>query len=482
MPGSVIQGKFLPGVPLFHAPLGVAVPQAFATSAVQRSPMGNARQLPSNFGAGLPAGGERLPSVVLRKMEAAFQADFSDVRIHAGGAASSLRALAFTQGSGIWFAPGKYDPHNWQGQQLLGHELAHVLQQRAGRARNPFGAGVAVVQDPMLEAEAERLGQRAAFYQMAVQQKPAFVVQRAVGVQPGQVDPLTEFATAGTKSLLYGMSTTRKKTSLRLDVQDAHLNYVERRTIDAYNRDIGLNAVMDKASDPTVIFLLREALLENDVVGSWRTHFPGAVTNVATDPDLTAWIQALAANRYRISLYDLGLPEGSRADYKAAAKRRKKKLTSGHRFEKNFTHRTQYKSTEVTALPSSKSDVNILEWLAADQTYAGAQNDAATMDPTDRADLAKWVRTAFWRRTSKLGIDFTTSRGHTIHFNTAGDRKWSYDKAAKTGVMPTLRAGDLAKINDTYGRAITSSEYRHTKKGIKSGSIPGNRVNFYDEF
>jgi hypothetical protein len=56
------------------------------------------------------------------------------------------------------FAPGYYSPHTPQGQRLLAHELAHVLQQRAGRVRNPFGQGVAVVQDAALEAEADRAG------------------------------------------------------------------------------------------------------------------------------------------------------------------------------------------------------------------------------------------------------------------------------------------------------------------------------------
>src|SRR5690606_27769182 len=54
-----------------------------------------------------------------------------------------------------------YNPHSAHGQRLLGHELAHVVQQRAGRVRNPFGSGTAVVQDPALEAEAERMGVRA---------------------------------------------------------------------------------------------------------------------------------------------------------------------------------------------------------------------------------------------------------------------------------------------------------------------------------
>jgi len=94
-------------------------------------------------------------------MEAALGANFSDVRVHVGPEASSIGAIAFTWGSNIHFAPGQYNPHTPHGQFLLGHELAHVVQQRAGRVSNPFGGGVAVVQDQSLEAEADRLGHMA---------------------------------------------------------------------------------------------------------------------------------------------------------------------------------------------------------------------------------------------------------------------------------------------------------------------------------
>jgi hypothetical protein len=62
--------------------------------------------------------------------------------------------LAITEGSHIHFAPGRYSPTMVR--QLLQHELAHVIQQRSGRVRNPFGAGAAVVHHPALEAEAAR--------------------------------------------------------------------------------------------------------------------------------------------------------------------------------------------------------------------------------------------------------------------------------------------------------------------------------------
>ncbi|MBK8176608.1 MAG: DUF4157 domain-containing protein [Rhodospirillales bacterium] len=117
--------------------------------------------------------GRPLPETVQRQMEQAFGADFSAVHVHEGPQAESICAIAFTVGTDIYFAPGRFQPQTPAGQQLLGHELAHVLQQRAGRVRNPLGSGLAVVQDHALEAEADRLGHRAAAHRLIAQPKMA---------------------------------------------------------------------------------------------------------------------------------------------------------------------------------------------------------------------------------------------------------------------------------------------------------------------
>lgn len=116
------------------------------------------------------SGGLPLPDHVRAKMETAFGADFSDVRVHVGQEAAALGAIAYTWGTNIHFAPGQYNPNTIQGQKLLGHELWHVVQQRSGRVSNPFGGGVAVVQDHALEAEADRMGVKAAM--TALVQRP----------------------------------------------------------------------------------------------------------------------------------------------------------------------------------------------------------------------------------------------------------------------------------------------------------------------
>jgi len=132
---------------------------------VQASPAsgGLAATGPSPAGSG--AGTRARPSplgVAQNQMERAFGLDFSDVRVHQDGAAEAMGAQAFTQGNDLHFANGAFDPASQSGQSLIGHELAHVVQQREGRVASPQGKGGNVVVDHGLEAEADQAGAVAA--------------------------------------------------------------------------------------------------------------------------------------------------------------------------------------------------------------------------------------------------------------------------------------------------------------------------------
>jgi hypothetical protein len=156
---GVIQGSFVGGRPRVSMP--ATRPGTLQRSAVAPS-SGHATPLPDGLASlGPNTPGQRLPETIQRKMESLFRADFSAVRVHVGPQAGSIGALAFTHGSDLYFAPGQYSPTTPHGQRLLGQQLTHVVQQRTGRARNPFGQGMAVVQDPLLKAEADRMGLRA---------------------------------------------------------------------------------------------------------------------------------------------------------------------------------------------------------------------------------------------------------------------------------------------------------------------------------
>lgn len=80
--------------------------------------------------------GSALPDRTRSRLEGAFGADFGGVRIHRSSPlAPRLGAEAFTAGSDIHFAPGRFQPSSTAGLHLLGHELTHVVQQSGGLAR-----------------------------------------------------------------------------------------------------------------------------------------------------------------------------------------------------------------------------------------------------------------------------------------------------------------------------------------------------------
>lgn len=100
--------------------------------------------------------GRPVPDALRARMEAAFGADFSAVTVHEGEEPAAVGALALTSGEAITLRPG-LGADTADGAQVLGHELAHVLQQREGRV-----GGTGLTEDPALEAEAAEAGHRAA--------------------------------------------------------------------------------------------------------------------------------------------------------------------------------------------------------------------------------------------------------------------------------------------------------------------------------
>jgi hypothetical protein len=79
------------------------------------------------------SGGQPLAENVRAPMEQAFGVDFGGVRIHADSQADqlnqSIQARAFTTGQDVFFRQGEYNPGSRGGQELLAHELTHVVQQ-----------------------------------------------------------------------------------------------------------------------------------------------------------------------------------------------------------------------------------------------------------------------------------------------------------------------------------------------------------------
>ncbi len=105
-----------------------------------------------------------LPETLRLQMEESLEQDFSAVKVVTNSEeAVQNRAEAFAAGDEIHFAPGFYNPETAEGKELIGHELAHVKQQREGRvAATSEINGMPLNEDPDLEKEAVELGALAA--------------------------------------------------------------------------------------------------------------------------------------------------------------------------------------------------------------------------------------------------------------------------------------------------------------------------------
>ncbi len=95
---------------------------------------------------------------VKTQMGQVFGTDFSGVNVKQDGRADALGAQAYTQGETVHLAAGRGTPSTREGTALLGHELAHVQQQRAGRVAAPQAKGSPINADEGLEAEADAAG------------------------------------------------------------------------------------------------------------------------------------------------------------------------------------------------------------------------------------------------------------------------------------------------------------------------------------
>ena len=106
-------------------------------------------------------GGQSLDSNVQAKMSDSTGQDFSDVKVHTGPDSHELNELlsakAFTTGSDIFFREGAYDPGSSSGQELLAHELTHVVQQRSGSVGGGDGGMTVNAPGDSYEQEADSI-------------------------------------------------------------------------------------------------------------------------------------------------------------------------------------------------------------------------------------------------------------------------------------------------------------------------------------
>jgi len=109
-------------------------------NAIGTAAAGPAGAVPASAERALRGAGVPLVPHVRALLEPRFGTSFAEVRVHTDAQSSrDVAAVAYTMGSHLVFAPGRYAPDTPAGLRLLAHELVHVVQQRAHPGR-PQGA------------------------------------------------------------------------------------------------------------------------------------------------------------------------------------------------------------------------------------------------------------------------------------------------------------------------------------------------------
>ncbi len=127
-------------------------------------------------------GGQSIETTAGEKMGKAMGTDFSDVRVHTGKESHQLNqqvgAEAFTTGKDIFFREGAYDPSSSSGQELIAHELTHVVQQGQGMVSS--GGGRMSVNEPgdVHEQQADAVAKSVASPNAEVQEVPKSDLQK----------------------------------------------------------------------------------------------------------------------------------------------------------------------------------------------------------------------------------------------------------------------------------------------------------------
>jgi len=105
--------------------------------------------------------GQPMADNIREPMEQAFGADFSGVKVHTDSQSDklnqSIQARAFTTGQDVFFKQGEYNPQSRDGQELLAHELTHVLQQSGGMVQRSQYSSILHNSPPMQQTNSQHI-------------------------------------------------------------------------------------------------------------------------------------------------------------------------------------------------------------------------------------------------------------------------------------------------------------------------------------
>ena len=172
-------------------------------------------------------------------METAFDANFSGVKVHTDGESDqlnkSLNSRAFATGQDIFFSQGAYNPGSRDGQELLAHELTHIVQQ------NGLGKSSAVSKKEESETEIQKACAE------CEKEKNQSLEEKDV-IQRKEVDQ-----TKSPQATLSTTSTTETSTSVtKTDSNSSNSSTSEKQPVEAENSQKGDEEEKKSASAASV--------------------------------------------------------------------------------------------------------------------------------------------------------------------------------------------------------------------------------------
>lgn len=141
-------------------------------------------------------GGESLDTVTRSAMERRFERGLSHIRIHRNGKgahnAERQSMRAYTLGSDIVFAPGRYNPSTVDGQELLAHEISHAIQQQGGE-----GSKTSREEQPPLSATRKHVQSKVEIRQVGRREATAFGRRQELLDRMNRLSPGMQYALTG---------------------------------------------------------------------------------------------------------------------------------------------------------------------------------------------------------------------------------------------------------------------------------------------
>ncbi|AFZ27245.1 hypothetical protein Cylst_5210 [Cylindrospermum stagnale PCC 7417] len=201
---------------------------------------------------GAKGSGQPLTENIKEPMERAFGADFSGVKVHTDTQSDqlnqSIQAKAFTTGEDVFFRQGEYNPGSRGGQELLAHELTHVVQQK-GKGTEGDGQGKALLQRKiMFEKGTEYLNTEGSDQKVFGLKVPDIYRQQLSEVSKLEKEVLVIAEQPGSGSASYSYDEDRQKGIIKVGVLDENYDEETKQSV-AKSKIIAMCHEMQHAID-----------------------------------------------------------------------------------------------------------------------------------------------------------------------------------------------------------------------------------------